>query len=70
MDAMCCLLAYNLSFFTPLFRYMEMDINLYDKCSRDTSEKLRTKEVERNAATTKWATLEAAASARGVVVSK
>ncbi len=39
-----------------------MDINLYDKCSREWSEKLRTKDQERVTAREKWQRLEAAAA--------
>lgn len=46
--------------------YMEMDINLYDKCSREYSEKNRTKDQERIAANDKWAKLEAAALSNGL----
>jgi len=45
---------------------MEMDINLYDKCSREYSEKNRTKDQERITANDKWAKLEAAALANGL----
>ena len=47
-------------------RYMEMDINLYDKCSREYSEKTRSREQERSLASDKWAKLEAAAAANGL----
>lgn len=46
--------------------YMEMDITLYDKCSREHSEKTRNNEQERTAANDKWAKLEAAALANGL----
>jgi serine/threonine-protein phosphatase 2A regulatory subunit B' len=34
--------------------YMEMDLALYDKCSRENNEKIRNKEQEREIATQKW----------------
>mgnify|MGYP003387054701 CR=1 FL=1 len=43
-----------------------MDINLYDKCSREYGEKSRTKDTERSTAEDKWAKLEAAAVANGL----
>ena len=48
---------------------MEMDINLYDKCSREYGEKNRTKDQERVAAEDTWAKLEAAAIANGLTYS-
>lgn len=37
--------------------YMEMDINLYDKCNREHLEKTRARESEREAADNKWQTI-------------
>ena len=37
--------------------YMEMDINLYDKCNREHLEKTRSRESEREAADNKWQTI-------------
>jgi hypothetical protein len=48
-------------------RYMELDINLYDRCSREHNEKERTKSDLRTAATAKWLSIAEAASAKGVV---
>ena len=45
-----------------------MDINLYDKCSREYNEKNRNKEQERTVALDKWAKLEAAAVASGLTI--
>lgn len=45
-----------------------MDITLYDKCSREYNEKNRTLEQERSVAMDKWAKLEAAAVAGGLVL--
>lgn len=58
-----------LSCLIDLCRYMEMDINLYDRCSREYSERTRTKEQERAAAADKWAKLEAQAVAKGLTLS-
>ncbi len=52
-----------------LLRYMEMDKNLYEKCSREWIEKSRTKELERSVAKDRWQKMEAAASANGVSLS-
>ena len=46
--------------------YQEMDINLYDKCSRENVEKSRAKEQERETAATVWATLLEQGRALGV----
>jgi serine/threonine-protein phosphatase 2A regulatory subunit B' len=48
--------------------YMEMDAALYDKCARENADKIRSKELEREAANTKWQSLITAAAAKGVHV--
>ncbi len=48
--------------------YMEMDINLYDRCNREHMDKIRTKDAEREAAAVKWATIKALAVQKGVIV--
>lgn len=45
-----------------------MDVNLYDKCSRECREKTRNKEQERTIALDKWAKLEAAAISSGLTI--
>jgi hypothetical protein len=45
---------------------MEVDINLYDKCSRENTDKLKAKEAERELAITTWAALSAQALKAGV----
>jgi hypothetical protein len=37
--------------------YMDMDLNLYEKCQRENVEKTRSKEAEREAAAGVWAGL-------------
>lgn len=46
---------------------MELDINLYDRCSREHNEKERAKVDLRAAANSKWLTITESASAKGVV---
>jgi hypothetical protein len=48
--------------------YMEMDINLYDKCSRENTEKVRAKEVERETAAGVWASMIEKSKALGVQI--
>lgn len=48
--------------------YMEMDINLYDKCSRDSNDKVRLKDAERETAAAKWAAIMNSALAAGIPV--
>jgi len=48
--------------------YMEMDIALYDKCSRENNEKIKARDVERDGAATKWGLLLSSAQAKGVDV--
>lgn len=45
--------------------YMEMDITLYDRCSRENGEKTRLKDAEREAANTKWQQILHSATAQG-----
>jgi serine/threonine-protein phosphatase 2A regulatory subunit B' len=47
--------------------YMELDINLYDRCSREYNDKERTKTDLRASANAKWQSIAEAASAKGVV---
>jgi serine/threonine-protein phosphatase 2A regulatory subunit B' len=46
--------------------YMELDINLYDRCSREHNDKERTKLDLRTAANAKWLTITESANAKGV----
>lgn len=46
--------------------YMEMDINLYDKCNKDYTEKIRSKETDREVANNKWLKIKAMAQDKGV----
>lgn len=48
--------------------YMEMDISLYDKCSRENNEKLRLMDAEREAANNKWQALINMAHSKGTNV--
>jgi hypothetical protein len=48
-------------------RYMELDINLYDRCSREHNEKERAKESQRAAAASKWSSITEGAAAKGVL---
>lgn len=50
-----------------VLRYMELDINLYDRCARENNEKERAKEAQRAAAASKWSTIAQGAAARGVL---
>ena len=43
---------------------MEMDATLYDKCARESVEKVRMRDAEREASQVMWATLIAAAAAK------
>jgi len=49
-------------------RYMEMDVNLYDRCARENNDKQRAKEAERNAAANKWRAILDAANSSGIQV--
>jgi hypothetical protein len=44
---------------------MEMDIALYEKCSRENNEKIKKQEAEREAAAQKWKQIMDMASAQG-----
>jgi len=48
--------------------YMEMDVNLYDRCNREHLEAVRTKDQEREQAALKWATIKALAEEKGVAL--
>mmetsp|Transcript_3202 Transcript_3202/g.3476 ORF Transcript_3202/g.3476 Transcript_3202/m.3476 type:complete len:492 (-) Transcript_3202:140-1615(-) len=48
--------------------YMEMDIALYEKCSRENNEKIKKQEAEREASAQKWRTIMDLASAQGIDV--
>jgi len=48
--------------------YMDSDLTLYDKCSRESNEKSRAQEFDREKATAKWAQLKAEASERGLTL--
>ena len=45
-----------------------MDVNLYDKCARENSDKQRAKEAERAAAANKWKAIADSAAANGITV--
>jgi hypothetical protein len=47
---------------------MEMDIALYEKCSRENNEKIKKQEAEREAANQKWKSILDSASASGIDV--
>ena len=49
---------------------MEMDIQLYDKCSRENNEKMRKADADREASQQKWATILDSATAAGIDLSK
>ncbi len=49
-------------------RYMEMDLALYEKCSRENNEKIKKQEAEREAATQKWKSIMELASSNGIDV--
>lgn len=46
------------------YQYMEMDAALYDKCARESVEKVRMRDAEREASQVMWAALIAAAAAK------
>ena len=48
---------------------MEMDIALYEKCSRDNNEKLRKAEAEKEAGSNKWKAIMDSAVASGIDIS-
>ena len=45
-----------------------MDINLYDKCNKEYTDKMRSKDTDRETAQTKWLKIKAMAADKGVVV--
>ncbi len=45
-----------------------MDINLYDKCSKETNDKLRVKDSDRETANNKWQMVLNTALANGVPI--
>ena len=47
---------------------MEMDVSLYERCARENTDKIRLKDLEREAADVRWSVLIAAAAAKGVFV--
>ena len=48
--------------------YMEMDINLYDKCSRERQDKMKDKEIMREQASAKWDEVTKLAAEKGAVL--
>ena len=46
--------------------YMEMDINLYDKCSRERQDKMKDKEIMREQAAAKWDEITKLAAEKGL----
>lgn len=54
----------------PIRRYMEMDIQLYEKCSRENTEKTRKLEADREASQQKWALILENATSSGIDISK
>ena len=53
-----------MAFVIDFNQYMEMDATLYDKCARESVEKVRMRDAEREASQVMWATLMAAAAAK------
>jgi hypothetical protein len=51
-----------------LYRYMEMDTTLYEKCSRATNDQARKTEVEREASALKWKSIMNSAIEAGIDV--
>ena len=49
---------------------MEMDIALYEKCSRDNNDKLRKQEAEKEAGANKWKAILDQATASGIDISQ
>jgi ferredoxin len=47
---------------------MEMDINLYDKCSRESNDRARQKEQEREAAANRWQSILNSALSNGIPI--
>ena len=50
--------------------YMEMDINLYDKCSRERQDKMKDKEIMREQAAAKWDEITKLAAEKGVMLTE
>jgi uncharacterized protein (UPF0335 family) len=48
---------------------MEMDVNLYEKCSRENNEKIKKQESERAEAQAKWKSIMDSAASNGIDVS-
>ncbi len=64
-----CFLVLSVTFVVYFWcRYMEMDIALYEKCSRDNNDKLRKAEAEKEAGANKWKAIMDAATASGIDV--
>lgn len=49
---------------------MEMDIQLYEKCSRENNEKARKLEADREASQQKWGMILESATSSGIDISK
>ncbi len=47
---------------------MEMDINLYDKCSRESNDKIRQQGADREAAANKWQMILNSALSNGIPI--
>ena len=50
--------------------YMDSDISLYDKCTREHGDKTKQDEIEREKANDKWASFQAQAKEQGLAVAK
>lgn len=50
--------------------YMDSDLSLYDKCSRENGDKQKQDELEREKASDKWTVLQAQAKEQGLTVAK
>lgn len=50
------------------FRYSDADQALYDKCLRESSEKLKAHEADRERAKAQWEEITKAAAAKGITV--
>ena len=50
--------------------YMEMDINLYDKCARERQDKIKDKEIMREQAGARWDEITKLAAEKGVVLTE
>ena len=58
------------NYLSSWLRYMEMDIQLYEKCSRENTEKARKLETDREASQNKWTSILDSATAAGIDISK